>query len=62
MQALVRCVTSSNDEQPSAEKAGLKAQSKKLLTLIAAAGRKVNGQYAPIDPYCKDCGELKFQH
>ena len=43
-------------------KAGLKAQSKKLLTLIAAAGRKVNGQYAPIDPYCKDCGELKFQH
>ena len=43
-------------------KAGLKAQSKKLLTLIAAAGRKVHGQYAPIDPYCKDCGELKFQH
>ena len=43
-------------------KAGLKAQSKKLLTLVAAAGRKFNGQPAPIDPVCKVCGELKFMH
>ena len=43
-------------------KAGLKLQAKKLLTLIAAAGRKVNSFPAPINPYCGECDELKFQH
>ena len=43
-------------------KAGLKLQAKKLLTLVAAAGRKVNGVPAPINPWCGECGELKFQH
>eukprot|EP00966_Prymnesium_polylepis_P299663 6924880-Prymnesium_polylepis.1 len=43
-------------------KAGLKEQSKKLLTLVAAAGRKINGQPAPINPICGKCGELKFIH
>lgn len=43
-------------------KAGLKVSSKKLLTLVAAAGRKFGGQSAPLDPICKVCGELKFMH
>ena len=43
-------------------KAGLKAQAKKLLTMVAAAGRKVNGQFAPINPFCSVCNELKFIH
>ena len=43
-------------------KAGLKAESKKLLTIIAATGRKVMGRPAPINPMCAACGEFKFQH
>jgi hypothetical protein len=43
-------------------KAGLKDVAKKLLTLIAARGRKINGQWAPIDPVCSVCGELKYMH
>ena len=43
-------------------KAGLKEQSKKLLTLVAAAGRKYKGQFAPLDPICKVCGEQTYMH
>ena len=43
-------------------KAGLKVVAKKLLTLVAAGGRKHNGQPAPIDPICGKCGELTLIH
>ena len=39
-------------------KAGIKQQSKTLLTIIAAAGRKDG----PINPFCAVCKQLKFQH
>jgi GTP:adenosylcobinamide-phosphate guanylyltransferase len=35
-------------------KAGLKVCGKKLLTIVAATGRKYNGVPAPIDPLCKN--------
>ena len=43
-------------------KAGIKEQAKELLTVIAAAGRKWQGQPAPINPYCSVCRALKFMH
>ena len=43
-------------------KAGLKEKSKELLTMIAARGRKINGQWAPINPHCSVCKALKYMH
>lgn len=42
-------------------KAGLKGVAKKLLTFVAARGRKAKDG-GPLNPVCKVCGELKFIH